>query len=90
MIEVFPFRRCKTWQEAKEEWGWLMRDKGLQQINRPPAIGYGEAPDLVTSKVEGPGFVIYPNGYDPREMNHTLSSRASIYGEGYCGTLNPF
>mgnify|MGYP003638738339 CR=1 FL=1 len=90
MIEVHPFRRCKTWKQAKREWGSLMREKGLQEINRPAPIGYGEAPHLVTGKVEGEGFVIYPHGYDPREINHTLSSRASIYGNRYCGTLNSF
>ena len=45
MISVHPYR-CKTWSEAKREWGWLMRSKGLQQINRNAPTGYGEAPDL--------------------------------------------
>ena len=52
MISVHPYR-CKTWSEAKREWGWLMRSKGLQQINRNAPTGYGEAPDLLKGKVEG-------------------------------------
>jgi len=89
MIDWYNFH-CRTWREAKRNWGHLMQDKGLQQINRDAPTGYGEAPHLITSKVEGFGFVIYPKGYDPREINHTLSSRASIYGNRYCGSLNSF
>ena len=89
MISVHPYQ-CRTWSEAKHEWGWLMRSRGLQQINRNAPTGYGEAPDLLNGKVEGPGFVIYAGGYDPRETNHTISARSSVYGSRYCGTLNPF
>ena len=89
MIELWHYRR-PTWKQIKYEWGDLMRSKGLQQINRDPPTGYEVAPDLITEQVEGDGFVIYPKGYDPREINHTLSSRASIYGNRYCGTLNTF
>ena len=83
-------RRFKTWEDAKFRWGYLMRDNGLQQINREPATGYGEAPDLLKGKVEGPGFVIYGSGYDPRKPNHHITARASIYGSRYCGHLNSF
>ena len=89
MISVHPYR-CKTWSEAKREWGWLMRSKGLQQINRNAPTGYGEAPDLLKGKVEGVGFVIYPRDYDPREATHTITTQSPIYGNRYCGTLNPF
>ncbi len=89
MISVHPYQ-CKTWSEAKREWSWLMRSRGLQQINRKPPTGYGEAPDLLKGKVEGPGFVIYGSGYDPRKPNHHITARASIYGSRYCGHLNPF
>jgi hypothetical protein len=89
MIKLFNVRRM-TWKEIKYEWGDLMRSKGLQQINREPPTGYEVAPDLITDQVEGEGFVIYPPGYDPRETNHTLTSSSSIYGNRYCGTLNPF
>ncbi len=89
MISVHPYQ-CKTWSEAKREWGWLMRSRGLQQMNRKAPTGYGEAPDLLNGKVEGPGFVIYGSGYNPRETTHTITTGAAIYGNRYCGHLNPF
>ena len=83
--------KLDTWAEMKFEWGWLMRTKGLQQINRKPPTGYGKAPDLIKDKVEGAGFVVYPAGYEPqREPNHLISSGSPIYGNSYCAYLNPF
>ena len=89
MITWATYER-RTWSDVKRQWGEMMRCEGLQEINRPAPTGYGEAPDLLKGKVEGPGFVIYAQGYDPRETNHSISSRAAIYGNRYCGTLNPF
>lgn len=82
--------RLKTWTAMKLEWRWLIDLRGYHQINRPLPTGYGLAPELLKDKVEGPGFVIYPEGYDDRKPNHMIRSGSSIYRDSYCSTLNPF
>jgi len=83
-------RRLKKWRDMKWEWRRLIDTKGFHQINRVAPVGYGQAPDVLIDKVEGPGFVVYPDGWREYEPNHYTSSGSPIYGNSYCGTLNPF
>ena len=78
-----------TWQEMRRIWRRLWDTRGLHPIHRPAPTGYGQAPEVLTEKVQGDGFVMYPNGY--KEPNHTMSiGQSPLYGNSYCGTLNSF
>lgn len=87
---LYHSMRLKTWEQMKLKWTWLIDLRGYHEINRPAPTGYSHAPELLKGKVEGPGFVMYPESYDDRKPNHTIRSGASIYGNCYCSTVNPF
>lgn len=86
MIDFGPYW-CLDWQDVKKAWKRGVRDT---------PVGVPDLP--CTQYAVGDNFLLYPDASlrPPGDIchlgqrRHTYRTGASIYGNSYCSTLNPF